>query len=234
VIIKISVIKKVKVMIKNKKTYYLLILDKSGSMGSVISKTIEGFNEQVQMIKSLQQKYPEQEILVSLTTFNHNVDHNMFLKRTDQLRELQTHQNNMDCIIYRPNGLTALYDAIGMSVKNLKKKIKKEIKNNEATAVVVILTDGYENASKEYSYDDIRRLIGKLEKSENWTFSYMGATLDAVEIATGLNIEKHNAIRFVNENIKEQYDVLNKEMDFYLAKKRLGFKSKQFFSANNH
>ncbi len=208
----------------------MLILDKSGSMGSVISETIEGFNEQVQMIKSMQKKYPEQEILVSLTTFNHDVNHNMFLKKADQLKELQPPIENTDGVIYQPNGMTALYDAIGISVNKLKKKIKSEIKNDESSAVVVIITDGHENASKEFSYENIQKLIGKLEKSENWTFSYMGSTPDAVEIATGLNIDKHNAIMFIKSNIKDQYDIVNEDMDSYLAKKRHGIKSKQFLS----
>ena len=59
--------------VKNKKTYYQLILDKSGSMQDSVDTTVSGFNEQMQMIKTLKKKFPEQEFLVSLTTFNQDV-----------------------------------------------------------------------------------------------------------------------------------------------------------------
>jgi hypothetical protein len=60
---------------KNKKTYYLLILDQSGSMADCAVPTINGFNEQVQMIANLQNRFPNQEFYVSLTIFNDQVEH---------------------------------------------------------------------------------------------------------------------------------------------------------------
>ena len=222
---------------KNKKTYYLLILDKSGSMEHVIEETSAGFNEQAQLIRSLKGKYPEQEIFVSLTTFNHEVHEDMFIKSVDNLKELvPVHRHNTNrnkvpgnnTISYTPQGMTALYDAIGISVKKLKKEIKKEIKNDEATAVVVILTDGHENSSVKYSYEDVRKMIGKLEESENWTFSYLGATPDAVEIANSLNIKKHNSMSFVKEEMAGAFNVYSKSMNAYMDSKSMGIKLKEF------
>lgn len=126
---------------KNKKTYYLLVLDKSGSMQSCENETISGFNEQVQMIRNLQKRFTEQEFYVSLTTFSDEVEH-VFDKNTGtDIRELTKS-------LYVPNGSTALLDAIGESVMKLKSDIGHEIEKGEATAVVVIITDGEENASK--------------------------------------------------------------------------------------
>ena len=231
-------------MKKNTKTYYLLILDKSGSMDNVISETVNGFNEQVQMIKNLKEKYPEQEIIVSLTTFNHDVEHDLFLAKPSQLKELealrawQENRHNMVetvNLIYRPGGLTALYDAIGRSVNKLRETIKKEIKNNEASAVVVIITDGYENASREYSYEDIRQLIGKLEKSNNWTFSYLGATPDAVDIARGMNIASHNAMYYDKMKMQKVWkEDLNESMENYIKSKTSGSVNKDFLKKKNN
>jgi uncharacterized protein YegL len=231
-------------MKKNTKTYYLLILDKSGSMDNVISETVNGFNEQVQMIKNLKEKYPEQEIIVSLTTFNHYVDHDLFLTKPSQLKELKAlrgRPTNRHGIaetvnfVYFPSGLTALYDAIGRSVNKLREKIKKEIKNNEASAVVVIITDGHENASREYSYEDIRQLIGKLEKSNNWTFSYLGATPDAVDIARGMNIASHNAMYYDKMKMQKVWkEDLNESMENYIKSKISGSVNKDFLKKKNN
>jgi len=231
-------------MKKNTKTYYLLILDKSGSMDNVISETVNGFNEQVQMIKNLKEKYPEQEIIVSLTTFNHDVEHDLFLAKPSQLKELealrawQENRHNMVetvNLIYRPGGLTALYDAIGRSVNKLRETIKKEIKNNEASAVVVIITDGHENASREYSYEDISKMIRELEKSNNWTFSYLGSTPDAVNIARGMNIASNNAMYYDKMKMQKVWkEDLNESMENYIKSKISGSVNKDFLKKKNN
>ena len=75
-------------MLKNKKTYYQLILDKSGSMQDCVTTTINGFNEQIQMIRSMKNKYPEQDFVVSLTTFNHNVEFNIDQEDPENIKDL--------------------------------------------------------------------------------------------------------------------------------------------------
>ena len=78
--------------VKNKKTYYQIILDKSGSMQNCINSTVNGFNEQMQMIKSLQNKFPDQKVLVSLTTFNQDVDFDVECSRPFELKEMTSEQ----------------------------------------------------------------------------------------------------------------------------------------------
>lgn len=223
---------------KNKKTYYLLILDKSGSMQSVLSQTVEGFNEQARMIKHLQARYPKQEIMVSLTTFNDEIEHNMHVNKASEIKELVACEHNSfrksdpgskNKINYIPDGMTALYDAIGMSVNKLKNEISKEIKSNKATAVVVIITDGHENSSREYSFEAIRQLIDKLEKTEKWTFSYLGATPDAVSIATNLNIKKHNSFAFDALEMKDEFSMVGNQMSYYISMKEKGEIPQQLF-----
>ena len=177
--------------VKNKKTYYQIILDKSGSMSDCIESTVNGFNEQMQMIKSLQSKFPEQEVLVSLTTFNQDVDFDVECSKPSALKEMISEQKRSswfneptDYVVYSPNGMTALYDAIGKSVTKIQDIAKKEIEKDEATVVVVIITDGHENSSTEFRYEQIQSMIKELEKSENWTFSYLSNTLNAVDDAT--------------------------------------------------
>ena len=220
-------------MLKNKKTYYQLILDRSGSMNGCAEEAVSGFNEQVQQIKTLQEKYPEQEFFVSLTTFNHNISTDIDRQKATELKELYVSNgwpcaSNKDAIAYVPDGMTALYDAVGYSVSHLEKKVAEEIERDEATAVVVIITDGWENASREFSYEEIQRLIGRLEKTESWTFSYLGSTPDAVDIAVNLNIKAHNAIRFDKKVFKKTYADLNKNLDDYANEKQAYRKPKDF------
>ncbi len=206
---------------KNKKTYYLLILDRSGSMQDCVKETISGYNEQIQMIRDLQKRFPEQEFRISLTTFNHDVEHPIEMADVNYVKELSERS-------YIPSGSTALLDAIGDSVSRLKQSIFNEIQSDEATAVVVILTDGYENASKEFSHSQIAAMIKELEKNDSWTFSFLGATIDAVETASKMNIKRENAVSYDKAETITTLHKLAHSMSEYAEAKHEGRKSKDF------
>lgn len=210
------------IAMENKKTYYLLILDRSGSMNDCIHETISGYNEQLQMIRDLQRRYPEQEFYTSLTTFNHTVDHPFMECDVASMKELTVNS-------YIPDGMTALLDAIGEGVMNLKARKGEELKNDEATAIVVIMTDGHENSSRIFQKDAIRRMIRELEATENWTFSYLGATHDAIDVASDMNIRSKNAMRMDKADIKASMQRVSREMATYAEAKSLGTKIKDFF-----
>ena len=224
-------------MLKNKKTYYQLILDKSGSMHDCVDTTINGFNEQMQMIRSLKNKYPQQEFVVSLTTFNQDVNFDINQEDPDNIKELtssanfQDYEKDNNLINYWPDGMTALYDAIGMSVNNILNLAKEEITNDLATVVVVIISDGHENASAKYSYDQIQSMIKELELSENWTFSYLSNTPDAVDYAMRINIKKENAIRYSKSSLNHDYEDIKFSMAHYCDSKENNIKTKTFLKS---
>lgn len=205
----------------NKRTYYHLILDRSGSMNSCIEQTIGGINQQIKRIKEVAERFPEQEIFTSLTIFNENVTPVWTRLRPVDMRELSFFD-------YKPSGYTALYDAIGITISELQKSVYFELENNEASVVVVIITDGYENASKKYHFEQIASLIKELEETEEWSFSYLGATLDTIEIAQSLNIKKSNSMRFDVNNSNVIYSKLNESIDKYIDKKQSGKIGKDF------
>jgi len=221
--------------VKNKKTYYQIILDKSGSMNDCVASTINGFNEQMQLIKSMKEKYPDQEFFVSLTTFNKDISFDIDIANPDHVKELVSSVAKVgwlksnDNIVYNPSGMTALYDAIGNSIKRIRKTAENEIKNDEATVVVVIMTDGHENSSTEYSYSQIQSMIKELESSENWTFSYLSSTIDAVDYAVKMNIRRENAIMFSKSNLKGTFNDMSHSLSSYFDKKQKNIKEKQFF-----
>jgi len=200
---------------KNNKTYYLLILDKSGSMQDCVNETISGFNEQLQMIEKMKVKFPEQEFYVSLTTFSDEVNHLFELDKSSKVRELNKE-------LYHPDGSTALLDAIGKGVLNLDAKITKDLAEGTASAVVVILTDGYENASKLFNWQGIRKMIREMEATGTWTFSFMGASEDAVEVASKMSIKTSNAMQYNKAKMEDTMGHISNTFYRYVLDKQEG------------
>jgi von Willebrand factor type A domain len=201
---------------KKQKTIYHLIVDKSGSMADVTHQTITGYNEQVQQIQSVQRDFPEQLITIGLTTFNGNVEHFYFGVPAGNASWLN--EKN-----YVPDGSTSLYDAIGSSVQRLEQQQATDMKDFDTTVVVIILTDGYENSSGNFRLVDIKRMIARLEETGKWTFSFIGATLDAVEVAVQMEIKAQNSFAFTKETMKEEvWDKVNQSVRNYANKRRKG------------
>jgi uncharacterized protein YegL len=202
---------------KTQRTIYHIILDRSGSMSDCIENTVSGFNEQVNRVKLLEAKFPAQEIVMGLTTFNNQIEHHLKLAPPQSILTLTPQ-------LFRPNGGTALLDAIGFTTTMLETEVG--LKNNvDTTCVIVILTDGHENDSKYYTLQSIRERITTLEASEKWIFNFIGATLDAVDVAVSMNIKSHNSVSFEKKTMKN--DVWNKlgdSMDEYLNEKMSGTK----------
>jgi len=199
-----------------KKTIYHLIVDKSGSMSDCIDNTINGFNEQVNRITQLEKEFPEQEITIGLTTFNNQVNHHLFQGNPTGVKKLSRET-------YQPNGGTALLDAIGITVGRIENDTDIGNRENGTTAVIVILTDGDENSSKSFKLEDIRNLIERLEKTGNWTFSFIGATLDAVDVAEQMSIKRQNSYSFDKSQMNEVvWDKLSNSMHGYFDKKKSG------------
>lgn len=211
----------IKDVMKNKRTYYQLILDRSGSMSSCTDETISGVNRQIFRIKELAARFPDQELFTSLTIFNEEVIPVWTRIRPEELHEIGPAD-------YRPDGWTALLDAIGSTLKDLKSAIGQEVSRDEASVVVVIVTDGHENASREYTHARVASMIRELELSGKWTFSYMGATLDAVEIAVSLNIKKSNAMHFDTRESETMFCKLDNSVSSYLSAKNRGKVSQEF------
>ena len=204
-----------------KKTYYHIILDQSGSMQDCIAPTISGFNEQLQVVQSMEERFPEQEVTIGLTRFNNEIMDTYTAQKPAVAQPL-------DRQVYVPHGGTALLDAIGKTVLKLQERTAADMQRGEATVVVVILTDGYENASRLFTLPGIRQLIKELEETGKWTFSFLGATLNAMKAARDLNIKAQNSMSFSKSNIKEVFDTLGSSLNDYMEEKKLNRDPKSF------
>jgi len=182
------------------KVYNLIILDESGSMDSIKNATISGFNELVQTIRGIEKQYPEQQHFISFVTFN-----GLGIK-THLDKQPVASLSAINAETYRPDSMTPLYDAIGLSVL----KLKVDVAGQENSSVLVtILTDGEENASREFSGAQIKKIIDE-QKAAGWTFTYIGANQDVEKVAASISIV--NTMQF-NANEEDVKIMFRKEMD---------------------
>ena len=158
-----------------KRIFNLIIIDESGSMQSIKKEAIDSVNETIQTIRGAQRKHEEQEHLVTLVTFNDDVKSVYECVPVNEVKEL-TAEN------YCPDCCTALYDAMGMSLNALRKSVA-----DVDTVLVTIVTDGYENSSKEYDGKAIKALVDEL-KAQGWVFAYIGANHDVESAAINISI----------------------------------------------
>lgn len=200
---------------KNKKTIYHFIIDKSGSMAGMQHQAVEGFNVQVKTLQELKQTYPDQDYTVSLTFFNENVRDIISNGKVEQLVP-------MNPKTFLPNGSTALLDAIGKSIYQIKSDFGPALSNDEASVVMVIITDGAENSSRFYTYHEIARIIKELDETEKWTFSFLGADLDAIHTSQMLNIRRENVISFSKSDYSGMMDDVSDSIRFYENSKAEG------------
>lgn len=169
------------------KIYNLIIVDESGSMGHLREATLSGINETINTIRSAQEEFSAtQQHMLTLVTFDSDPKRPSVRTMIDNLPITEVKEFKD----YMPHGCTPLYDAMGQSLTTLRNRIKDD---GDATAVVTVLTDGLENASKEWNAHTLRRLIEQL-KEEGWSFSYMGSAHNVKEVTDLLSID--NVVEF--------------------------------------
>jgi hypothetical protein len=148
-----------------KKLYAHILLDRSGSMEECRASTISAFNEYVNTLRI----NDEISARLSLTLFDDQGIDLVF----DRLKARDTPKLTDE--IFVPRGMTPLNDAIARTAQAME---KAELRDGENVAFV-ILTDGLENASREYSREAVRKLLERLQKDRNWLVIYLGANQDA-------------------------------------------------------
>ena len=184
---------------KMQNVYNLVIMDKSGSMGSICDAAIEGFNDVLSGVRKLAKDYADTKSQrISLVLFD-----------TASMDEFLNHDT------YRPCACTPLYDAMGRYLT----KLEKEIGDEDASVMVTVITDGYENSSSDFSLKDIKDLVNRL-KEKGWSFAYMGTDHDVDSVTVDLSIT--NVIKFEKnmEDTKKAFERERRAKEQWLENER--------------
>lgn len=189
--------------------YVTLILDETGSMQQCRGAAIAGFNEYLKTLKQI-----SAPVHFTLTLFNsEKTEVRYHVTPVAEVQEL-TEQT------YQPADTTPLYDAIGRTLTVAGQETPAESKK-----LCVILTDGLENSSREYTKDGIAHMINDYE-SRGWTFVYLGADHDAWTAGRDLGISGDNIVQFCRRNTGQMFGRLGEATASYLlgpGRKPAGF-----------
>lgn len=183
-----------------KKTEIVFILDRSGSMSGLEADTIGGYNS---MLKK--QKDTQGEAIVTTVLFDD--DYEVVHNRTNIEKILPISEKE-----YFVRGSTALLDAVGKSVSKTINSIKNTKKAEQPDKVMfVIITDGMENSSKEYTYQKLKKMIDHQKKQYKWEFIFLGANIDAIATAAQFGIDEDRAVNYNadSEGTKLNYEVVS-------------------------
>jgi len=208
------------------KIFNLIILDESGSMSRVYHAALDGANETINSIKGAQTKFPEQNHYLTFVTFDEgsNPENVRFIIDTKAISEIKSLEEKD----YKPDGCTPLFDAIGISLT----KLEKQVSEND-NVLVTIITDGLENASKEYKGPQIKAMIDSL-KAKGWTFVFMGANMDSGEVARTLSIDNSMDFEANEDGYRGMSRQVNESREiFYMKVREAKMQGQKCFSDAN-
>ncbi|MBQ6456427.1 MAG: VWA domain-containing protein [Mogibacterium sp.] len=170
-------------------TELVMILDRSGSMSGLEADTIGGFNSMIE-----RQKKEEGDVLVSTVLFD---DRNEVIYDRVDINKIEP----MTDAQYYVRGCTALLDAVGGAIRHIGNvhKYAREEDVPEKT-IFVITTDGMENASRRFRYDDVRRMIEHQKDKYHWEFIFLGANIDAAREAARFGIHASRAATYEHDS----------------------------------
>lgn len=183
---------------KKNLTELVFILDRSGSMQGLEGDTIGGFNAMIE-----KQKKEPGKALVSTVLFDDLTEVLHDRVKLDEVRPITEKE-------YDVGGCTALLDAVGGAIHhigNIHKYARRE--DVPEKTMFIITTDGYENASRRYDYERVRRMIERQKERYGWEFLFLGANIDAAKEAARFGI---GADRAVNYKCDEAGTALNYEV----------------------
>lgn len=182
------------------KTELVFILDRSGSMSGLEEDTIAGFN-------TMLDKQCKEKGKATITTVLFDDELELIHDQVDVKKVKKLTSKD-----YYVRGTTALLDAIGITLNKTITKMKNTKKKERADKVMfVIITDGMENASREYDHQKVKAMIDKQKEKYNWEFIFMGANIDAVRTASMFGIHSNRSVNYHADELgtKLNFQVVN-------------------------
>ena len=168
----------------NTETEIIFLLDRSGSMEMCIKNFIEGYNF---FLDSQKQNASKAYITTVLFDNHHEILHDHV-----EIQEIK-HISEKE---YFARGTTALFDAIGITVSNVMQRQKQREENDNLKTIVIIMTDGLDNASSKYHVKDIRQIVQEQHEKYSWEFIFLGAEIDVARAAKIIGISPNRYADF--------------------------------------
>lgn len=183
--------------------FNLIILDESGSMGSVCKQTISGCNETLATVRAAAAANSDKlHSLVSIYAFQSGAGMpSRYLVKNANPNEVK----NITSKDYIPLGCTPLLDAVGSTMSEL---MTVAATHEDATAIVTTITDGYENSSRQYNWQQVARIISQA-KELGWTINLIGANIDVEAMASKINIDNRMAFTADEKDVDRMFNDLN-------------------------
>lgn len=181
-------------------TEMVFILDRSGSMRGLEADTIGGYNSLIE-----KQKKEEGDAVVTLVLFDdeYEIIHDRVdLKKVKPITEKE----------YYARGMTGLLDAIGRTINHIDERHKNALDSEvPSKTMVTIITDGMENASREFNLPKIKQMIEEQKEKHGWEFLFLGANIDAVSAAADIGINADRAVKYCADSVGTQmnFDAVN-------------------------
>lgn len=203
------------------KTRVALIVDKSGSMAHLSKFVVDTYNEQ---LAKLRENAEDQEITMTLVFFDSKVEVKCFNVPLSEVKDLAYEE-------YRTGTMTALNDAIGLTIDQFKGL--EDFQDENVSHLCVVITDGYENDSKEYHQKTVANNI-KMLQEDGWTFTYLGANVDVKKVAQDYNLHQGNTMSYSADasGVKYSSRMTSKGIGSYLGARTRGVRSVSSFYDN--
>lgn len=206
-------------------TQISIVLDRSGSMASIADDTVGGLTSFIN-----EQKHVPGYATLSLMQFDDKFDSIFEFKDISSIDFANDYK-------FIPRGMTALYDAIGKSIIKTGDKLSSlDEDSRPAKVIFVIVTDGAENSSREYSHSRIQELIKQQTDIYSWEFVFLGANIDADVVGTSLGIKAGNTIKYAanTDGVVDAYASINANLtSFRCMSSDIDRKTYSFFNESD-
>lgn len=171
-------------------TELIMILDMSGSMHNLQADTIGGYNTLLE-----EQKKEEGNAKVTTVLFD---DRYILLHDREDINNVKPLTEKE----YSPMGMTAMLDAIGKTLVSVGQKLAATPEEERPSKVLVtIITDGYENSSKEFNWATIKSMIKEQREKYSWVFSFIGADIDNIQVSNSLGIDSRLSRKYTKNSV---------------------------------
>lgn len=207
-----------------KGTLIAVVLDASGSMSSCRDATIAGFNE---FVLGQAADSSSGEAYLTLVQFDApNI--NTVMENINVRDNPQLNHNN-----YRPGGGTNLLDAIGHTMQRVNGLLQSLEQDQRPGVLIVIITDGAENSSRSFSSADIKQMVSSAETDGDWTFTFLGANVDAFAVGAQFGMNAANTANYTTSSMASTMDVLSESTRTLRKSKSAGVSTAELYASQS-